>query len=80
MSQLILYTTSHCHLCEQAEALLLSLKHAYSLDWQAIEIADDDELMTKYGTTIPVIKISNSNAELNWPFTKEAIINFIRQH
>jgi hypothetical protein len=75
MNQFILYTTSHCHLCEHAEALLLELGEP--LDWIAIEIATDDVLMQKYGRNIPVIKNCNKDLELNWPFSKQDIIKFI---
>lgn len=77
MIQLLLYTTSYCHLCEQAEALLVSLRDSYQLQWQAIEISDDDELMSRYGTRIPVIQRHDSNAELGWPFDKQAVKDFL---
>lgn len=75
MSQFILYTTSHCHLCEHAEALLLELEDPP--DWIAVEIASDDALMEKYGTSIPIIKHCDDGLELNWPFSKLDLIEFI---
>jgi hypothetical protein len=75
MSQFILYTTSHCHLCEQAEALLLELEHP--LDWLAVEIAADDTLMERYGKSIPVVKHCDNGSELNWPFNRLDLIEFI---
>ncbi len=80
MHQLLLYTTSHCHLCEQAEHLLTTLKERYPLSWHAIEIADDDALLRRYGTRIPVIKINGCDAELGWPFTSQAIIDLMCQN
>ncbi len=77
MTQLLLYTTSHCHLCEQAEALLALLQGRYQLQWQAIEISDDDELMSRYGLRIPVIQRCDNSAELGWPFDKQAIKDFL---
>jgi len=78
MAQLILYTTSHCHLCEQAEALLIGLKDQHKVNWQAIEISNDDHLTDKYGIRIPVIKSINNQAELNWPFSADDILTLIR--
>jgi hypothetical protein len=77
MTQLVFYTTSHCHLCEQAEVLLLSLKNQYELNWLTVEISNNDRLIKKYGLTIPVIKRSDTQTEINWPFTTNDIIKFI---
>jgi hypothetical protein len=38
MKQLVLYSTTHCHLCEKAEALLANYYHAFN--WNIIDIAD----------------------------------------
>lgn len=69
-----LFTTSACHLCELAEAILDETK----LKVQAIEIADDDALTARYGTRIPVLKRTDNLSELNWPFTVEDVLHFIR--
>ncbi len=73
--QLKLYTTSACHLCMQANELLLKLQLT---NVTLIEIADDDDLITLYGERIPVLQRSDNAAELNWPFTQEQIIQFIQ--
>jgi len=78
MRQLILYTTSHCHLCEQAEALLYELSKQYELNWQAVEITTNDALIDSYGTRIPVLKNLDNNKELNWPFNQQLIASFIK--
>jgi len=78
MKQLVLYTTSHCHLCEQAEAMLIHLKCRYEVNWLLQEISDDDDLTEKYGIRIPVIARIDNQAELNWPFTENDIAIFIQ--
>ncbi len=78
MKQLILYTTSHCHLCEQAEELLTNLKGKYEINWQCKEISDDDNLIEKYGIRIPVVKRTDNQAELNWPFSTNDIIMLLQ--
>lgn len=79
MIQLVLYTTAHCHLCEQAETLLTDLATQYAISWEAIEISGDDSLLEKYGTRIPVIKHKNNHNEINWPFNSGDIANLITQ-
>ncbi|HSI37739.1 MAG TPA: glutaredoxin family protein [Methylotenera sp.] len=68
-----LYSTSHCHLCEQAEALLISLSKQYDIQWVSIEIAEDAALLKSYEIRIPVLKNLDTNIELAWPFTLENI-------
>lgn len=79
MLALILYSTSHCHLCEKAEAILTSIAKNYDITWQTIEITDDNQLLEAYGTTIPVLRISGTKAEIKWPFDAEEIIALIKQ-
>lgn len=69
-----LYTTSACHLCELAEALLQDA----NLTAESIEIADDDALVAHYGIRIPVLKRLDTQAELNWPFTGQDILHFMQ--
>lgn len=59
-----LYGTEACHLCEEAGELL----HQLGLDWQSIDIAADDTLLERYGTSIPVLKRRDDGRELHWPF------------
>lgn len=77
MKQLILFTTSHCHLCEQAEAILTDLKEKHAISWHTIEISNDDHLANIYGIRIPVIKCINKQTELNWPFSANDILKLI---
>jgi len=79
MLKLNLYTTSHCHLCEQAEAILKSIMNYYDISWISIEIADNDQLLEAYGTKIPVIKVIGTNTELAWPFDTETVITHSTQ-
>lgn len=75
--QLNLYSTTHCHLCEQATDLLDSLSEQYDIRWVNIEITEDLALLERYGSKIPVLKRQNNNAELAWPFTSQQIEIFI---
>lgn len=70
---LILYTTSNCHLCEQALELLTSQQN---IDLTLIEIADSDALIDLYGTRIPVLHNESNAAELDWPFNLQDVIDF----
>ncbi|ACT47283.1 glutaredoxin family protein [Methylotenera mobilis] len=77
MLALTLYSTSHCHLCEEAEAILFSIANHYDISWHTIEIADDNQLLETYGTSIPVLQITDTNTEIKWPFGAEEILALI---
>lgn len=68
-----LYGTMCCHLCDQAEAVLLSA----GVRAVHIDIIDDDGLFEKYGTRIPVLRRTDSGAELGWPFDAESARRFL---
>jgi hypothetical protein len=69
---LILYGTEGCHLCDEAEALLRQA----GLHWESVDIAEDDALLARYGTRIPVLSGANGN-ELDWPFQQRDLARFI---
>jgi glutaredoxin len=73
MIPVILYTTAGCHLCELADNLLQQINQNLPLTIKHTEIGDDDELVEKYGITIPVVEFANGH-QLNWPFTLDEII------
>lgn len=76
--RLHLYSTSHCHLCEQAELLLLALANDFDLHWSTIDIADDSTLLALYEVKIPVLRRLDNNHEIFWPFTLTDIIHLIK--
>ncbi len=77
MSRLVLYSTSACHLCEQAEALLHARERAgAAVAYRVVDIAESDELFERYGTRIPVLQRADG-CELDWPFDSETLAGFI---
>ena len=76
--QLHLYSTSHCHLCEQAENLLQSMSKFHDTQWRIIEIAEDARLLERYEIKIPVLKRLDTGAEISWPFNDRDIQNLLR--
>jgi hypothetical protein len=74
--QLQLFGTSGCHLCDLAEALLVSCLDFSQVDVALIDIADDDELVELYGVKIPVLRCSESQKLLYWPFDTVAVNGF----
>lgn len=70
---LLLYGTRGCHLCEQAVGVL----HAAGIGVRELDILAHDTLLERYGTRIPVLRRSDSGAELDWPFDAAAVQRFL---
>jgi Glutaredoxin-like domain (DUF836) len=69
-----LFSTSNCHLCEEAEAIL----HHAGVKAEKIDILDDDSMFEKYSLRIPVLKRIDNDAELNWPFDAVNVLRFLQ--
>lgn len=73
MTGLVLYDTSCCHLCEEADAILAGA----GVTAEHVDIAADDGLLERYGTRIPVLRRSDTGAELGWPFDAAGVARFL---
>jgi predicted DCC family thiol-disulfide oxidoreductase YuxK len=72
-----LYSTSHCHLCEQAEKILVDLALSHDLSWAVMEIADDANLLSRYELSIPVLARLDTGQKIAWPFNKDTVLDLI---
>ncbi len=77
MEPLILYYTEHCHLCDEAEKLLLTA--GLGKVYEKTEIADKPELLERYEIYIPVLKRRDNEKELFWPFDATALAEFVEE-
>ena len=73
--KLTLYSTWGCHLCEQAEQLLLQAGLAGAVE--IIDIVDEPAAFERYRVHIPVFKVDEQ--ELFWPFDLVQIQQLLRQ-
>ena len=71
------YTTAGCHLCEEAAQMLAELEFQHSIEWEAIDIAEDEDLVELYGIRIPVILNTATGKEIGWPFEYEDLLRMI---
>jgi hypothetical protein len=74
---LLLYSTSGCHLCDQAKTLIDHVVLPKTFNVKIIDIANDDALFEKYGISIPVIKFEDSEQELFWPFDLDELTSYL---
>ena len=72
-----LYGTVGCHLCEQAEAIVIQLKQSFDIDLEVIDIAESDEGVAQFGERIPVLENKNAQQMLDWPFDLELLSDWL---
>ncbi len=84
MKTLLLYTTAGCHLCEQAEALLLPVLDYLKANFpegvslKPVEISESEALVERYGIRIPVIRVEGQEEELGWPFDQAIAFAYLQ--
>lgn len=77
MKDLLLYSTLGCHLCEQAlDVIEPLLAEQYRLI--EVDISDSDELVSRYGIRIPVVARCDNHREIDWPFDRQQLLDFLR--
>lgn len=75
MADFVLFGTEGCHLCEDAEQLLLQA----GLAFEKQDILDNEQTLQRYAIRIPVLRHSISELELGWPFNTLQLQDFISQ-
>jgi glutaredoxin len=58
-----LYTRKGCHLCENAEAIVMELQEKWDFQYKEEDIDRSDELTEKYGLMIPVVEIDGEEVQ-----------------
>ncbi len=76
-TELILYSTHGCHLCEQAEALLKQIQQSKPVNWQVVDIIDDADLVKRYADSIPVLELKSTGELLYWPFSLLDVLRLV---
>ena len=52
-----LYTRAGCHLCEEAERVLLAERAATPFRLELVDVDRDPELRRRYGVRVPVVAV-----------------------
>jgi glutaredoxin len=65
-----MYSTSGCHLCEEARRLVYA---TLGFPVEEVDIAGDERLLERYGIRIPVLKRTDTGAEIGWPFGPQEV-------
>jgi hypothetical protein len=68
---LLLLSTEHCSLCEQALDLLASMPELRGRSLAVVDVAEDPALLERYGARLPVLRLGSR--EIDWPFGREDV-------
>lgn len=74
--RLILFGTSGCHLCEQAEVIVNACVPG-GVD--TVDIAEQEQWQERYAVRIPVLYDTKTKKELGWPFDRADVMVFIER-
>jgi len=72
--RLMLFGTSGCHLCEQAELIVYACVPG---GVETVDIAEQEKWQELYAVRIPVLYDLESGRELGWPFGLAEVEDFI---
>ena len=78
---LILFSTDHCTLCEEALDLLFSMPELAGCSVRVVDIAGDDRLTEAYAEELPVLKLICNGVEevVRWPFDRAAVVALLER-
>ncbi len=79
---LLLLSTDHCALCEDALSMLFSMPELAGMELRVVDIASDDALLDRFGEQIPVLQFwfnERTEFELMWPFSAGDVSTGIRR-
>jgi hypothetical protein len=76
--RLLLLGTAGCHLCEDALLLINRCRYKAEFTIEQIDIAEQTEWQDDFATKIPVLLEPETHKSLDWPFTQEDILTFIK--
>ena len=81
MLQIILFGTSGCHLCEDAQQIIDIVVKRFEgpIVLEYIDIAEQEQWLERYAIRIPVLFHAKSRTELGWPFDAEKVQAFLRR-
>ncbi|WP_237064755.1 glutaredoxin family protein [Microbulbifer guangxiensis] len=78
-SELILYTTLGCTLCEKAKPEIWPVVEAFDLRLKQVDIADDEQLMQRFATSIPAVGLGDPGDVCLWPFDQARLAEWISE-
>ena len=64
-------------MCEQAGLIIDELHDRYGFEMEIVDIATEEDLVQKFGLSIPVLMNIENNEVLYWPFDRDGVVNLL---
>ena len=81
--ELLMYSTDHCSLCDEALDLLASMPELGGLTLDVVDISQDEVLVCRHGADLPVLALKRETGviagTLNWPFDSRLILRWLSE-
>ena len=77
LPQVVLYTRAGCHLCQDAEAVLVRARTQMSFELRLVDIDADPELADRYGVRVPVVAIDGVE-HFEYEVPPDLLLNLLR--
>ena len=74
--ELILYSTDHCSLCDEALELIFSMPELAGHSVRVVDVALDEDLLERFGERLPVLEFQVADTAgqvLDWPFDSQTV-------
>jgi thiol-disulfide isomerase/thioredoxin len=55
--EIVMYSRPGCHLCDSAADVIRSVQKRYGFEFRVVNVEEEPELESRYGTSIPVVQI-----------------------
>lgn len=78
-TEITLYGTSACHLCDDALAVILPVAKELGMVLNSVDIANDLALENRYSLVIPVLSVHHGD-EIYWPFDTNKVRELLLHH
>jgi glutaredoxin len=77
LPQVVLYTRAGCHLCQDAEAVLVRARTEMPFELRLMDIDADPELADRYGVRVPVVAIDGVE-HFEYEVPPDLLLNLLR--
>ena len=65
--------TEDCHLCDVAKSIVIEVASIHPIEVYLEDISESSQLIDRYGEKIPVFRHDESGQELDWPFDRAGL-------
>ena len=62
MNEVVVYSKTDCHLCDEVKAQLRKLEKSHAFKWREVNILEDQDAFQKFSEQVPVVFVNGKKA------------------